>query len=498
MFKTSIKTTSLTTDAATSFFSNITGGCFGNDNSFLATLRALVAPRIKKGESISLVFGNSSYSAATIGNVPVERAVHAICDTYNIEDMREHLVVHNLSSNQEDNLANLKLLGEKFTSCYTGYYRLEKVKEFYRKSFDTDCFINPERRSVVVFVDNLDNRKLHYLQISILAFLPWYFNPEEGASELEMELINSLRETSSQKYEACLAKIAEQYDFKTARVKQLLSGFETRYEKIECEKVRREIANVDTEISNLNARIGSMLSRRNDICIKLFGLERKISEGEGGSEIMEYFLCNNKLVLESVTERDMFFSVKDYLIYFDREMAERTINNSRSFVYSVLDGQDSYRGISAEKMKKFMRAVFVDENPRLKIKTCAAYRFDLNGNVSPMGRHEFSHEFADCMPNTHIDKFTCMGNYSKTINQLLVNRDYIGALEQCAASCKSLNWGDSTVMKEFMRVIWGNSDCGYNNCCVELPDGRVVNPASAIQWLEQQEVATDGKETEEE
>lgn len=497
MFKTSITTTPLTTDAANSFFQNIVGERFGNDNSFLATLRALVAPRIKEGERVCLRFGESSYDTQTIGSVPAERAVRAICGAYNIEEMREHLIVHKLSSNQEGNLANLKLLEAKFVSCYPGYHRLEKVKEFYRKSFSTDCFINPELRSVIVFVDNLDNRKLHYLQISILALLPWYFSPEEGASELEMELINSLREASSQKYEECLVKIAEQYDFKTARIRQLLGGFETRFERIECDKIRTEIENVDSEINRMNNQIGSCLNRRNEICIRLLGLERKIAEGGVDSEIMEYFLCNDRLVLENVTDRDMYFSVKDYLSYFDSELAERAISNPRSFVYSVV-GRDNYRGISVEKMKALMRAIFVDENPRVKIKVCAAYRFDLNGNVSPMGGHGFSYEFADCMPNTHIDRYTCMGNYTRTINALLVKRDYIGALEQCIASCKSLNWADSTVMNEFMRTIWGNSDYGYNNRCIELPDGRVVKPADAIQWLEQQEVTTSGQEAEEE
>ena len=80
-----------------------------------------------------------------------------------------------------------------------------------------------------------------------------------------------------------------------------------------------------------------------------------------------------------------------------------------------------------------------------------------------------------------------MGNYTTTINRLLKNHDYIGALEQCIASCKSLNWGDSAVMTSFMRSMWGN---GSNNRCIELPDGRVVKPNEAITWLEQQEAQT--------
>jgi len=494
MFKTSIVSTPLTTDSANAFFHNIGGESFGNDNSFLATLRALVAPRIKDDEGVYLRFGRSNFSASNVSSAPAERVVRAICDNYNLNDASGMVIVHSFGADQESNLANLRLISGKFTSCYSGYHQLEKVKAFYHKSFAVDCYINPEKKTVIVFVDNLDTRRLHYLQTSIFAILPWYFDPSVGVSELEMELICSLREPSSEKYESCIARIAEQYDFKSARVRQLLAGFETRYEQLECEKVRREIQSVDVEINRLNEQIGTLLGRRNETCIRLLGLERKIAEGGEDSEIMEYFLCNDRLYLENVTNRDMYFAVKDYLSYFDREMAERAINNMRSFVYPY--GDRGHGGISRDGMKKLMTEIFVEEEPRLRIRFCAAYRFDLNGNVSPQAGHAFSCEFFDCMPNTHIDRYSCMGNYARTINQLLERRDYIGALEQCIASCKSLNWGDSPVMGEFMRAMWGEVSYG-NNRCIELPDGRVVKPAEAIKWLEQQEAETNEQTTEE-
>ena len=481
MFKKSIASTPLTTDTANSFFRNISGERFGTDNSFLATLRALVAPRIKDEESITLRFTSTGYDASVVSSMPAERVVRAICDN----DCRGNdgeLVIHSFTSTQENNLANLRLVESKFTSCYPGYYRLEKVREFYRKSFAVDCYINAEHRNVVVFVDNLDNKKLHYLQVSILAFLPWYFNPQDGVSELEMELLYSLRETSSEKYENCIMRIAEQYDFRTARIKQMLRGFETRFEKIEREKAQEDIQRCDMEIDRLNNSIGVTLGRRNELCIRLLGLERKIAEGGEDSEIMEYFLCNNRMYLETVTERDMFFSVKDYLTYFDPDMAERAINNMRSYVY--LGGRDSYNGITAADMKLLMSEIFLTDTPRLRIRFCAAYRFDLNGSVSAMGGHDFPMEFDSYMPNTHINEFSCIGNYQRTINDLLKRRDYIGALEQCIASCKSLNFGDSPVMNRFMQAMWGANH--INNRCIELPDGRIVKPVEAIRWLKEQ------------
>ena len=180
MFKTSIVSTPLTTDAANSYFSNITGNGFGNDNSFLATLRALVAPRIKEDERIYLQFGRSNYMAGTIDGVPKDRVVNAICCEYSLRDECGQIIIHSFMADEAGNEANFSVIEEKFTSCYAGYYRLDKVKEFYRKSFRVECYINPEKKNAILFVDNLNNKKLHYLQVSIFAFLPWYFNPDRS------------------------------------------------------------------------------------------------------------------------------------------------------------------------------------------------------------------------------------------------------------------------------------------------------------------------------
>lgn len=490
MFKTSITSTPLTTDAANLYFTNIRGEPFGSDNSFVATLRALVAPRIKKEDSIDLIFGNSNYDANQLRNSPTDAVLSAICRKYGLDDENGIIAIHNFTSSTENNLANFRVINTTLTSRYKGYQRLDKVKAFYQKSFNVECYINPERKNVIVFVDNLDVKKLHYLQVSILAFLPWYFNPEEGVSELEMELLHSLRETSHAKYINCISRIAEAYDFRSARIRQMLAGFETVCERMECENVRSEIERIRNEASRLNDCIGELLMRENNAHIRLMGLERKLSEDEGDSEMMEYFLCNNKLYLEDIIGGDMYFAVKDYLCYFDRETANRIIENRRSFVYP--HGNNRHNGISADDMCKLMKEIFVSEEPRLRIRVCAAYRFVMNGNVRANSHHNFpAFEFDNYMPNPHINEYSCMGNYSVTINKLLADRDYIGAIEQCAASCKSLNWSDSTVMESFMNTMWGG-----RKCCIELPDGMVVKPIDAIRWIDEQEKKKEEKNNE--
>lgn len=489
MFKQVIRSTQLTTDAANSFFQHICGESFQQDVSFISTLRALVAPRMKEGESVALSFFQSNYSASQLGNCSAKSAVREVCDLEYCDPGR--IIIHNFcNTSQESNYAWMELMKSTFTSVYPNWHRLDKVTDFFKKAFYTLCFINPETKSVIVFVESMDIRRMHYLQCSIFAFMPWYFDPKLGVSKIEMELIESLRDKSSTKYEDCIAKIAEQYDFRTARIRQLLAGFETRYESMECEKVRQEIHRCIQYIDDLNSQIGDYLRAKNDYEIRLLGLETKIANGSEESEIMDYFLCNDKLVLESVTNDSMVFTVKTYLEYFDEDLAKRVIRNGNSYVYRP-NGMGCNNIIPAEDMRMLMTAIFLDQ--KLRIKFCAAYRFNMNGSVNALSRHDFGTECRDCTPNTHIDRFSCLGNYQRAINELLKRHDYIGAIEQCAASCKSLNFNDSPVMQEFMRRMYGISDYqnSVNTRCIELPDGTVVTPVDAINWLKAQEVQVD-------
>lgn len=473
MFRMIVNDTPLVSSVADSYFVNINGDRWRNDATFLTTLRALISPRMSREESIILRFGDLTTPTGRINP-----------DAFT-SDGDGRIDVWSLNGSTEDNMKCMSEIKSSFGKSDDGWHLLEKVSDFFRKSFYVLCFINPRTKSVCLFVDNMDARRMHYLQCATLAFLPWYFNQESGISEIEMELIESLREKTPDKYNACVAKIAAQYDFRTQKIRNLLSGFETRFEQIECEQVRQNIRDIISRLEDLNTRIGDYLRSKAEMEIKLLGLETKIQqESSDDSEIMEYFLCNNNLVLEEVTDRSMIFSCMGYAEYFDEDMAKQVIDNRRSYIYRP-NGRACNNYIPEDDMKRLMYAIFINQTVRLKL--CASYRFELNGSVQALSGHNYGYEFRECTPNTHTDRYSCMGNYQRTINELLRDHNYIGAIEQCVASCCSLNFGDSTVMQEFMRRLYGISDYHVNIRCIELPDGEIVEPKEAIAWLKEWE-----------
>lgn len=484
MFRPTINNTPLTSQMANSYFQNIYGDNFNSDVTFVSTLRALVANRIKDDERVVLKFRNSSFDKDTIEGASDRNVLNAVCNPTNYENGT--IIVHNFRGNAQGNSASFKVVERGFTSEYSGFERIVKVTEFFRKTFYSLCFVNPNTKQVVIFIDNLNIRRMHYLQCAIFAFMPWYFNPNEGVTADEMELIQSLRETTPDRYMAAITKIASSYDFRSMHIRNELKGFETTHEKRQCVALEQNIASYLRNIRDYNDQIANILRQKYDAEIRLLGLKDKIAASEGeDSEIMEYFLCNTKLDLEYVNNSDMTFVVKDYLMYFDEDMAKTIIDNNRSYIYR------NSRNFDADDVKKLMYAIFIDQTIRLRF--CCAYTLRLGERVRGLSDYDYNETYSTYMPNPHIDRYSCLGNYERTMNERLRDNDAIGAIELCISSCKSLNFSDSTVMETFMARMTGEH--GYrHNKCIELPDGSVVDMKGAIAWMKEQEDAAEQKE----
>lgn len=482
MFRKVISRSPLVGREADEVFKNITASSWNNDVSFAATLRALLASRIPEGESIYTTWGSSRHSALTIKQVDKEIAIGALGGRFVEESMDDGgIYIHYFdSANNEDNDVSFAIVNENFTTQYPEFTKLKKVTEFYKSVMDVLCFVNVQHKKTVIYVNRLTVPRYHYLQCGILAYLPWYFDKEKGVTKQEMELIESLRKNKSDDYERIIEEIASKYDFRSEAIKRGLRGFETRLDKKKAEGLKSIIKETVDAINDYSEKIGELLAKKSERECMLLGLEQKIIDNrENGGEMMDYFLANKRLNLVSVDDDTVRFTVKDYLTYWDRDMAEEIISNRRSYVYYP-GGNDMSGNIPADDMEMLMRSIFVDE--KLKIKFCSAYDLQLYGRVRGIGGFQYDYNCSDAMANPHIDFYECLGNYTQVFAELLKDRNYIGAIEQCIASCKSLNFGDSIVMSRFMETLYGLQS-EKNNKCIELPNGTVVDPKRAIVWL---------------
>ena len=160
------------------------------------------------------------------------------------------------------------------------------------------------------------------------------------------------------------------------------------------------------------------------------------------------------------------------------------LDNPDSLIYRY-GGEDMSDRIAPEDIRRLLNAIFVDR--LLQMRVCAAYnmRFDAS-SCNAVNSYGYGASCNDATPNTHIDAYTCMGDHRQIINELLAERDYVSAVDQCITSARSLNFEDPTVIREFIYRLYGCRN-GINLRCIVLPDGSVVGPKKAIKWLKEQE-----------
>lgn len=480
MFSKYVSSTPLTHGPASEVLTRISAQDYGGDVTLTATLRALLWNRTE--DTVTARIASYPIQARGVADRAMDVGARAI------SDFDDNLVFVSLYGAQNDIKLAIETLEKHFEEQHGGWKRLDKVKAFFKNAMDITCFLDVENKRTVLFLNELNVNKLHYLQCGILAYMPWYFRPEDGITALERDLIESLRKKTATDYERCIQKFYEGLDIREMMIRKKLDGFETTYERGRIKELERSIENLYNTINRYKRDLDNYTHQRFQQDAEMRALEEKLNSGAYENEVMNYFLRNKAIHLMDVCGTEMTFVVDSVLTYFDESTAEIYINNRNSIMYKYPD-YGNYRdsSISGDQMKKLLTAIFIDQT--LKIHFAAAYSFDSRCTARGWGNYHYGEAFKDSMKNQHINHYSCLGNYETRINEALEHRDYIAAIEQCCASARSLAITDTTVMKKFMLEMYGIY--GENGKCIELPDGTRCTTFDAVKWLEEQEEANE-------
>lgn len=485
MFSRNINYLTLTSEIANELFPNIFGDCYSNDTSFVATLRALVAPRMSKDDTICL-------RVRTIN--PRESYLRDYGETDKITYLSDHCIDNNTilvcgfnSASENNRSTALATIDESFTRVYPKFVELKDLSAFVAKQANMRFYINEEDRSVAVFVDNLNLRLYHYVQSLVSRLLPWYFK-DKPLENQERELVKSLIQKTATGYERMIEDFASIYDFRGKKIEKMLGGFETAAKRQHLSNVDRELSNLENSIDRNVNQYRDFIRQREAKMIERAGLMAQINSGCKESEISDYFVCNKHLDPVRVNSTQLEFIVKCYLENFDVEMYDRISANFDGYMYCNYDvTNEVFEDVKVRK--KFMDAIFSDE-PVLKIKTCAHYMIDLTGYVEANSDYRYPVEYNDMLPNAHIHYYSCLGNQRPLIEEALRNGDNIGAIEQCVCSAKSINVGESATFPHVLKALFASGA----KKIIELPDGTSCSPTEALRWLEAQESNTEVSE----
>lgn len=465
MFKNRVMKTELTDKMA----EEVLGGkVFGDmsirgDVSFLATMRALLCRRMGDED-----FVHCERRVVKFGEISSD-SFKALCSL--AEGLEHQYIINDVIAVTGDG-SIAEVIRPILRESYPELEEIQKISNFFM-GFEVLCFVDRQKQNTILFVENLNVHKIHLLQAAILPSVPWFFERDKDVSPVEMKLIKSLSENSADSYLSAIGEIARDFDMRPKWIRKKLADFESEVERKYIRDYEERIVVLRASIANYKRQLGREMAALNDTIARHQAVSWCVNNKSGESEILNYVLCNKNISVIGVDGTQLKFEVGGFLSYFDEDTAEAYINNTSSIMYRGIDDLDP------AAVTKFYNALFLERT--IKLRFCAAFNLDIGDmTVTALEGHEFGSEFSEFMPNPHLDSYGCMGNYTMVIEECLGEKNYIGAIEQCAASAISLNFSDITVMRNFLQRLF-NDDFGR---IVELPNGQVATVAETMAWLQ--------------
>lgn len=497
MFSKEITGLTLASEVASSLFRNIRGITFRGDESFVATLRALLHSRVPQEESIRLRYSCSNYSSGHLEGSTPKDCVRAFLREDNNDilygDSRGVLLIHSFEGDDEDNTACFAMLVDGVPKTVNGYKLLTDLSAWVESEarFRAKIYVCKELHNTIVFTERMNLKRWHLLESLIPRYFPWYFGSSPATDE-ETEILKTLTKRYAPNYESKIQEFAKRFDFRTQIIRDKLTGFETQFDRRKLRDIRNQIASTDRSIQELEHRFSSYYRQLNDLRTQESGLEYRIEHGGGeeSSELLDFFLCNNTLHLMQVNNGEIEFIVTTTVANFDPDSAESIIGNNRSYIYrSAGNGE-----WTLARIQRLMTEIFIKET--LKIRICAAYKLNFdNGAYHGIAGYTFPQDIImDHTPNQHIQGYHCLGGNEVTIRESMRRCDYVGAVAACVQSAKSVNILEETTTGRMTQEMFSD---GIGKV-IEMPDGSTKTPLEAVLWLEEQDVEKRKKEKEQE
>lgn len=317
-----------------------------------------------------------------------------------------------------------------------------KVRKFFSRT-EVTCF-TCGKRTIVIYkpIENMSLETERYVLMGTPVYLPWFFK-EKPITKEETEFLETLSKTNVEPFLKAIANIAAIKGIREKKMEAALSGIETRFAKNKLEYHKNEISSLEQTIAMKREEISNLLIKIRDKNIIIEGL-RNVVKNEN-NEILDFFKANKNLVFNSCNGDSIEFFATGYLDVFDSDTAEEFVDNYDSIIYD-------YSNISRDDTEKLFNAIFVEQS--VKLKSVAAYRIKISEfRVTGIADASYIPEVQDYFPNTHIDRYQCLGDYEMMMVDALKAGDTIQCLSLCGMSVRSLNFADSTVMEEFTTRI---------------------------------------------
>lgn len=462
MITRSIEEVKLSSAIADELLPSITGDGFRGDNSWLATMRALLPSRLPDGAKVQLrllvketpskksraarleyyLDGVDTESPYTITVVDVKPTTE---DMAKVVDAFRHL-----------GIANHEFAAAVYERLHSGEYPLSVL-----------VYSDHDKANTVVFVERLNYTVWHVLQGLMRKGMFKRLFEEKPCTEQETRLLQALAGPGDgyDTYISLMEEFAAPYDFRSAAIRRAVTAMASKAREARIRKAEQTVKNATDSIEQYRREIYRLLSVRTDAQERLMGMRLSQEQDAVGKELSDFFLANRRLLMTDQDGSSLTYWVKTYLSYWDDRSAPTYLASHSSYLYS---GAES-AGLDHGKWERMLRDIFIDR--KVRVRMCAAYRLKISDSetgIEIAQEAERPAELKDYLKNPHSMYYNCWGSHINNVTEALEQSDFVGAISATIAAASQLTLGDASAGK-FSRWLAENEEK-----CIELPDGRCM------------------------
>jgi hypothetical protein len=449
-------------------FANIVGdGTFKGDNFALAMARLLLKPRVTEKDTVTVKVVDPNHTAWSTWAEDGKQFIDEI-------SMKKNAVMFCVWDKVERAMTVVNML--KSLSGWEEYTTRELSLIGKQLGISLRVFRNNERKSTVVFTNTPGYESWHYLTCLFNVFYPWGVR---CTTETEQGFVKTLfgSRGTDKTYKAMNDMVYNIVDVDIVRKKYYLCGYEGKLKNIQRRRYADQMEDIMRRINEKLNGIRELYKQYNEKALVVEAIDNNISNGNNNNELMNYFLSNKNITVESGDDDGkIVYVVTGYMTLFDPEVAQEYINNGSSIMYSELSRIDG-SFFSKERIRKLMTEIFVESN--IKIRMCSAWKISFGGCVLPVRHFSYRDKYKSYFPNPHLDKYGCLGGWQQVLEESCDKLDYVYAVDMTCAENGNLNLSDTVVLRGFLSELFRRY-----MAVLELPNGQVVDSIAAVKWME--------------
>ena len=268
-------------DADASFADRIGGDKYSDDETFIAVLRALLAPRF--GEDTSkcikvvqntVVCGSSEDDAAAMSLIERVRMDNS---TITIVAMR------GLTADARRKMC--ERIRHLFPGEFPGYQSIGTVDQFFAQNkLYISGFINETAQTSVVFVSSMSMTLYHMIAALLPRFIPWHFKESPLTPDEKALLRRLVSDSEPDEFVKEIDRLADGYNFRRARLTQMFARFSDKVLENAIEASDRQLAEYRRQIDQANELYIRHCREYDDELTKKMGLTARSASAKRAPE----------------------------------------------------------------------------------------------------------------------------------------------------------------------------------------------------------------------